>query len=37
MLEAVEMVCVVIDYYRVSFMEKEVDVGGGDVFLDLLI
>lgn len=34
--EAGEMVRVATDHFHTCFMEKEIDVGGGDVFLDLL-
>lgn len=34
--EEVEMVHAATDYYRAIFREKEVDVGGGKVFLDFL-
>ena len=34
--EAAEMVSAATDHYRTSFQEKEVDVGGGEIFLDLL-
>ena len=34
--EAAEMVGAATDHYRTSFQEKEVDVGGGEYFLNLL-
>jgi len=34
--DKVEMVNVTTDYYSASFTEKEIDVGGGEVFLKLL-